>query len=701
MANSKRLIQKCPAGHSMDPNWIKCPYCEAEKRARSKKEYSRPNGTNQNKSNASSGKDKAEFRSKPRRDDRPLGNLRVFISSTSEDLTDEREAVFHAIQELGGYADNMLYWSADERQADQASVDRVKFCDLLILIVAYRYGSILEGQDKSITELEYSAAREAGIPVLAFFLDEKARWPPMHIQMDKLAQLQSFKNRVAEDVIYKPFRSPEDLKALVATSLATFTKRRSTEYAHDDRFNVRTEDVSPIGQLVTQPDSTVDIGFSEDGLPLILKIRRSSNISDSLKALKSEIARSGANLPDMMFQKFHQDIVQHSLGTWARDRIFEVKRKDANLERMFVTRANLGELFIPILETILRARKPNGERRRVRDDRVVDNRPPGTRVSTKVGATEGNYKEIESVGGLNRYLGLSLEDANVYSVGLKDRCWVEWRPFLFEDIRSNLADAEFQIISDTDQISGSIHELPQKLQNFGLREMSSNGELACQSYIIMPAQTIGELIMRIGKALVEYHLSNRIHGDLKPENVMLTVDGPVLVDDFGLPDGYMPPGWTPGWAAPEQILEEPVSFGADIYPLGLMVVHLLQGRLVGEVRKFKTPGLSGSNDDEFDIYYDPNVYVDQSIQIFSDRKHRKKWLSFASQCLKFHSEDRINTAKLFVERIKKLLDEYPLEGTITANLPTKSKLVAARFPGGREQVARLLQDTTVYQDEAV
>jgi hypothetical protein len=35
MTNAERR-QKCPQGHSMDPNWENCPYCEAQKRAKQK-----------------------------------------------------------------------------------------------------------------------------------------------------------------------------------------------------------------------------------------------------------------------------------------------------------------------------------------------------------------------------------------------------------------------------------------------------------------------------------------------------------------------------------------------------------------------------------------------------------------------------------------------------------------------------------------
>jgi len=36
MENTERRPKKCTQGHSMDPKWDKCPYCEAQKRAKQK-----------------------------------------------------------------------------------------------------------------------------------------------------------------------------------------------------------------------------------------------------------------------------------------------------------------------------------------------------------------------------------------------------------------------------------------------------------------------------------------------------------------------------------------------------------------------------------------------------------------------------------------------------------------------------------------
>ena len=58
---------------------------------------------------------------------------------------------------------------------------RVNSDRLLVLILAHRYGFIPSGSSYSITELEYRAAREANVPVLAFILDGSIPWPPDHI----------------------------------------------------------------------------------------------------------------------------------------------------------------------------------------------------------------------------------------------------------------------------------------------------------------------------------------------------------------------------------------------------------------------------------------------------------------------------------------------------------------------------------------
>jgi hypothetical protein len=152
---------------------------------------------------------------------------RVFISSTSIDLHDYRQAVFNAIHSLGGFSDDMTYWTADERDGASASMARVCESDVLILIVAHRYGHVPAGQTYSVTELEYRAARKANIPVLAFVVDDSEPWPPRFIDRAGAAKLARFKKTIDKEVTRRTFRSPDELMALVTQSLVALNARRT------------------------------------------------------------------------------------------------------------------------------------------------------------------------------------------------------------------------------------------------------------------------------------------------------------------------------------------------------------------------------------------------------------------------------------------------------------------------------------------
>jgi len=106
---------------------------------------------------------------------------KVFLSSTSEDLEPYRAAAHDAAIGAGFYPIQMEYFAASGQHAPlEACLHRVAEADVVVLIVAYRYGWVPDDQKgdekKSITWLECEKARADKKEMLAFVVDEKHPW---------------------------------------------------------------------------------------------------------------------------------------------------------------------------------------------------------------------------------------------------------------------------------------------------------------------------------------------------------------------------------------------------------------------------------------------------------------------------------------------------------------------------------------------
>lgn len=146
-----------------------------------------------------------------------------FISSTYEDLKQERDAVIHTVLTLGQFPVGMEMFSAvnmDQWNVIKKSIDS---CDYYILIIGNKYGSIDEDSDLSYTEKEFDYAISQGIPVLAFIADDNINLSVSKVEQEaeKIIGLRKFKDKVKKSDLYVSFWNSKDkLEALVSQSIS-------------------------------------------------------------------------------------------------------------------------------------------------------------------------------------------------------------------------------------------------------------------------------------------------------------------------------------------------------------------------------------------------------------------------------------------------------------------------------------------------
>ncbi|WP_036505618.1 serine/threonine-protein kinase [Nocardia aobensis] len=108
---------------------------------------------------------------------------------------------------------------------------------------------------------------------------------------------------------------------------------------------------------------------------------------------------------------------------------------------------------------------------------------------------------------------------------------------------------------------------------------------AVDSFGPLPESALVTLAAGLARALADVHAAGVVHRDLKPSNVLLTLDGPRLID-FGIAravddDSLTTTGkviGSPGYMAPEHISgDAPVGPAVDVFALGGVLVYAASG----------------------------------------------------------------------------------------------------------------------------
>jgi len=106
----------------------------------------------------------------------------------------------------------------------------------------------------------------------------------------------------------------------------------------------------------------------------------------------------------------------------------------------------------------------------------------------------------------------------------------------------------------------------------------------------LPERSVRILAAGLAHALQDIHAAGLIHRDLKPSNVLVTIDGPRVID-FGIARaletlgggaGLTRPGalvGSPGFMAPEQVRGDRITPACDVFCLGSVLAYAAMGAL--------------------------------------------------------------------------------------------------------------------------
>lgn len=193
--------------------------------------------------------------------------MKVYISSTYQDLVDHRAAVDRTLRRMGHDVIGMEQYVAEgSKPVDRCKAD-VRTADAYVVIVAWRYGYVpgrtaSPPDGRSITEIELAEAQTSGKPVLAFLLDPEAPWPPNRVDAmggapgagDDVSRLRAL---LGADYLAGIFRTPDDLASQVAAAVSAQGLTRHMVDRVLGETSVASPEMDPFAQGYEVNDSTL------------------------------------------------------------------------------------------------------------------------------------------------------------------------------------------------------------------------------------------------------------------------------------------------------------------------------------------------------------------------------------------------------------------------------------------------------------
>jgi len=172
--------------------------------------------------------------------------LQIFISSTFEDMRDERQAAVEAILEMNHIPAGMEWFTGENEEQLKVINKWIDQSDIFLLILGGRYGSIYKPTGKSFVHMEYDHAKSNNIPIAVFvmgddFVDKKkanailAKRGILYKQGDY--EYDQFRAHIEKSGMVKPCKDIQELTAKIGTTLNAMQSKREHKFVGWVRAN--------------------------------------------------------------------------------------------------------------------------------------------------------------------------------------------------------------------------------------------------------------------------------------------------------------------------------------------------------------------------------------------------------------------------------------------------------------------------------
>ena len=156
--------------------------------------------------------------------------LQVFVSSTYNDLSEERQAAVEAILKSGNIPTGMELFKSGNVSQLKTIKKWIDESDVYLLILGGRYGSIENKSKLSYTQLEYNYAVKKKIPYFAVVISEEAlqrkvkKFGTNVIEVDNRDKYNNFRKQVLKN-ISSFYGDGKDIQIAILDTLNDFQKR--------------------------------------------------------------------------------------------------------------------------------------------------------------------------------------------------------------------------------------------------------------------------------------------------------------------------------------------------------------------------------------------------------------------------------------------------------------------------------------------